>query len=457
MPDSEQRHPWRLGLILRLCTFQIGSAMGDILTASVWNRIMISDLGLPAWPVGLLIALRYLLSPLSLWAGHRSDTRPLWGRQRTSYIWLGRGLMVLSFPLLGVSVGRLGTERGDMLGWLAAGACFLLYGLGTLLSGSPFLALVRDSAPRQKQGLAISMVETTLIALFPVVAVGFGRWMQSYDEALFWDLVLTTMIVGGFFWFFAVAGAERRLADDTVVDNAAVPRGTVWSFRQTFGDILGDRRTRLFFVFLSLATFSAWMQDNILEPFGGDVFGMDVGRTTRFTGYWGAATVLTLVASFYLFRRRPPERVMGITQAGLAVMAVGMGMIAAAGLIASEALIGPALLVFGAGFGLYTFGGLSLMAAMSPDPHAGAYLGLWTVSVLIFKGMGTFVGGLLRDLFLLWAGYTAGASYGLAFSAAAIGLILALWLLSYLDVVGFVRDRGAGLGRPSGGEIGALS
>ena len=77
---------WRL---LRLSSFQIGSAMGDIIVTSIWNRMMISQFGIPATPVSLLIALRYLLSPLSLWAGYRSDTRPFLGMRRTSYIWLG--------------------------------------------------------------------------------------------------------------------------------------------------------------------------------------------------------------------------------------------------------------------------------------------------------------------------------------------------------------------------------
>lgn len=437
MEHNQVSQQFRLGLTLRLSTFQIGSAMGDILTASVWNRIMITELGLPAWPVGLLIAFRYLLSPLSLWAGHRSDTELLWGLRRTSYIWLGRGLMVLSLPLLGVSVGRLGAARGDALGWLAAIACFLLYGLGTLLSGSPFLALVRDTAPPQKQGMAIAMVETALIALFPIVAVGFGRWMQTYNEALFWQLLLATMIGGGFFWFFAVVGVERRQRG-----RSGGERRAQRDFRSTFDDILSDGRTRLFFAFLSLGTFAAWMQDNILEPFGGDVFAMDVGRTTRFTGYWGTATVVTLLLSFYIFRRREPARVVSVAQGGLVVMAVGMLFIAAAGVMESVALIIPGLLVYGAGFGFYTFGGLSLMAAMSPDPHAGAYLGLWSVAVLISKGLGTFTGGALRDLFLLGAGLTPGLGYGLAFALSAVGLVGAVLLLGRLDVAGFVRDVG---------------
>lgn len=425
---------------LRLSSFQIGSAMGDIITTSVWNRIMISELGIPAWPVGLLIALRYLLSPISLWAGHRSDTQTLWGWHRTSYIWLGRGLMVLSFPMLGVSLGRLGTDQGDVVGWLVALFCFLLYGLGTLISGSPFLALVRDTAPKSKQGLAISIVETVLIIMFPVVAIGFGRWMQTYDERVFWEMILVTMGVAGFFWFFAVVRQEKRArAGGAPRPGADAP---VIPVRAVFSRIWNDPRTRLFFVFLSLATFSAWMQDNVLEPFGGDVFKLDVGQTTRFTGYWGAFTVITLLGSFFIWRKRPPESLSGIARIGLTVMSVGMLFLALSGLAAQERLIMLGLVVFGAGFGLYTFGGLSLMAVMSPDPDAGAYLGLWTISILIFKGLGTFMGGALRDIFLLGLGMSEVWAYAGVFFVSMAGLFAAAVLLRSLDVLSFARDTG---------------
>ena len=59
-PVGEQTFSiWRT---LRLGTFQVGSAMGDVLLAGIWNRIVISDFGLPAWPVGLLIAMRYFMT-----------------------------------------------------------------------------------------------------------------------------------------------------------------------------------------------------------------------------------------------------------------------------------------------------------------------------------------------------------------------------------------------------------
>jgi BCD family chlorophyll transporter-like MFS transporter len=410
--------------------------MGDIVLAGVWNRIMISDFGIPAWPVGLLIAMRNLLAPISLWVGNRSDNRPLWGSYRTSYIWLGRGIMLLAFPLLGFSTVRLETNSADPVGWLAAATCFMLYGLGSLLSGSPYLALVRDSAPESKQGIAIGIVETVLIALFPIVAIVFSRMLVTYDPVMFWRFLLFVIVAAGFFWFFAVVGIEKR---NRTIGPKTETKPT--RLRATFQKIWADSRTRDFFVLLFVATFSAWMQDNILEPFGADIFGMDVAQTTRLTAYWGTATLLVIISSMIIWRKRPPEYQSDVTAIGLVVMAAGMFGTFTSALTGQESLFLLLLVVFGAGFGLYTFGGLSLMAVMSPNPHAGAYLGLWTVAILISKGLGTFAGGVLRDI-LLFMNRSPELAYGLTFAIAGVGLLLAAWLATQLDVLGFARDTG---------------
>ena len=425
---------FRLGLILRLSTFQIGSAMGDILTAGVWNRILISDFGIPAWPVGLLIALKYFVAPVSLWVGYRSDTRPFWGYYRTSYIWLGRGLILLSFLMLGLSTVRLEGDTRDFVGWLAAVLSFLLYGLGALLSGSPYLALVRDSAPHQKQGIAIGIVETVLIAMFPIVAIGFSRILTTYDSAMFWRLILFVVISGGFFWFFAVAGVER---ENRAITKAA-HRVRQVDLRATFQKIWADERTRRFFIFLFVATFAAWMQDNILEPFGADVFDMAVEETTRLTGYWGTATILMLLASFFIWRKKRPEELSGIAGRGLSIMAVGLFLLMMSAFAEQERLFLAALVIFGTGFGFYSFGGLSLMAVMSPDPHSGAYLGLWTVAILVSKGLGTFMGGVSRDV-MLFISESPSLAYGVTFLIAGVGLLAAVWVLRELDVPGLAK------------------
>jgi BCD family chlorophyll transporter-like MFS transporter len=431
--------------------------MGDILVTSIWNRVMISQFGIPAAPVSLLIALRYLLSPLSLWAGYRSDTRPFLGLRRTAYIWLGRGLMVFSLPLLGWSLMRFAAvhETGsssDWLGWMLALISSLLYGVGTLISGSPYLALVRDSAPKARQGLAISTAETILIIFFAIIGITFSFWMEEFDPVIFWEMIVATMIIGGFFWLFSIWGVERSIRRQKGLtleqELSAVQKQAAQSnLLNTIRRIWQDQRTRRFFIFLSLATFSAWAQDAILEPFGAEVFELPLSRTTRFNSYWQAATVVTLVGGAFLWRKRPPERQRRITNGGLLAMALGMVFLAGTAVFHQLHLIEIALLLFGAGFGVYTFGGLSLMAVMSSDKEAGAYLGLWTISVVVFKGLGTFAGGALRDLFLLNLNFGNGLGYGLIFLLEGVGLAAAVYILTHVDVLGFAREMGRPISR----------
>ncbi|MFK7804872.1 MAG: BCD family MFS transporter [Anaerolineae bacterium] len=426
--------------MLRLSSFQIGSAMGDILVTSIWNRVMISNFGMPAWPIGMLIALRYFLSPLSLWAGHRSDTTKLFGFYRTSYIWFGRGMMVMSLPFLVLSLQRLEGQTTDVLGWVYAIICFAFYGVGTLLSGSPFLALVRDSAPKVNQGFAISVAETVLIIFFAISGISFSYWMEEYDPAIFRQMVIVTMLIGGFFWCVGIWGIENQSIPPAEKDLYLQAKERI-RFTPTLKKIWADRRTRLFFLFLSTGTLAAWMQDVILEPFGADVLEVSMQQTTRYNSYWQTATVITLIGGAAYWRKRAPEEQKGIAGWGLLIMALGMGILAADSFIGGAQLVIIALLVFGAGFGIYTFGGLSLMAVMSSDKESGAYLGLWTISILIFKGLGNFLGSVLRDVFL-GVGLSAEIAYGATFAMATVGLVASVIILSRIDIVGFARDHG---------------
>lgn len=434
--EQETRFTFWRGL--RLGTFHIGSAMGDILMTSIWNRILITSFGIPATPVSLLIAIRYLISPLSLWAGHLSDNKRIFGLRRTPIIWLGRGLMAISLPFLGLSVVRLGVDSRDPLGWTFAALSTLTYGIGTLISGGPFLALVRESAPEERQGSAIAFIETLLIIFYAIVGIVFSVWMPVFDLQTFWQMIALTVIAGGFFWLFATVGIEHRQPDRASGERQppADRLGTV------LREIWADNRTRRFFFFLALTMFSAWAKDAILEPFGADVFGLSMGATTRFNSYWQTATVVTLIAGGIAWRKRRPELQGRISQVGLLIMALGMIMLAATSLAGLRHLVEPALLVFGSGFGIYTFGGLSLMAVMSPDRHAGTYLGLWSISILVFKGLGTFTGGALRDVLLLRLGLDAGLAYSIIFVLQAVGLTAAVLVLSRIDILGFARDTG---------------
>ncbi len=439
-PDSPATEPkfsiWRS---LKLGAFNIGSSLTDLLTSAVWNRILIVDLGVPAWPVALLTAVRYLLAPLSLWAGHLSDTHPLFGRRRTPYIWLGRLLMLVSLPLIPVSMAAIGQgyrSAGSVGGWLLAIASFLLYGIGQLISGSPFLALVSDSAPYARRGQAIAIVQTLLVASFAFGGFLYGRLLPTWDPARFWRLVMFAMAGAALFWLFAIWGEERRQPSGPRA--IAVPHT---SLRRSLAEIWSDPRTRAYAVFLGASAFFAFMQDSMLEPFGGDVFGLSVGETTRFNAYWGSGVLLAMMLVSWLTRRWRPEQQVSATAWGLAMLGAPLLLLSLASALVLPALIRPTLILFGFGFGVFTVGGVSLLMAMSKPGRAGAYLALWSMIQLVTRGAGIAMGGVIRDAALAITGTYSGA-YATLFAIEAVGLFLSIYLLLRADVKGFAQDSG---------------
>lgn len=418
---------WRA---LKLGSFHIGSSLTDLLTSAVWNRVLIVELGVAAWPVALLSALRYLLAPVTLWAGHRSDTRPILGSRRLAYIWLGRLLMWISLPLLPLSAVWIGRGGGPE-GWALAVASFLVYGVGTLISGAPFLALVHDSAPYERRGQAISVVQFMLVVSFAFIPALYAGLMPSYSPALFWRIVWIAMAGAAFFWIFAVIGEERRGME---AEADAPP------WRETLAEIWSDRRARRYGLYLAAAAFFAFMQDAILEPFGGDVFGLSVGETTRFNAYWGVGVLMGMVGTYLATRRRRPDQQVPTTIIGMAWLGLSVALIGIASWAEALTWLRPLLILFGLGFGVFTVGGVSLLMAMSTERRAGSYLAMWSVIQLLARGLGIAFGGLMRDVAMQIAEAPA-AAYGIVFWLEALGIGVAILLLLRVDVAGFARQR----------------
>jgi MFS transporter, BCD family, chlorophyll transporter len=435
MESSSRFSVWRS---LKLGSFNFGSALVDILTASVWNRLMIVDLGVSATAVSILLALRYLLAPLSIWAGFRSDTRPILGLRRTPYIWLGRAAMLLAVILLPISLLRLSVDLRDPIGWLMALAIFVAYGAGTAISGGPYLALIHDRTPAAKRGVAMSIAQTLLLLGFAISPIVFGHLLPEYSPEKFQTLAILTGITAALFWFFSIFREDRKVSAVEIAPQESRP-----NLRLMLKSMWADRRARGFAIFLSLGAIASFAQDAVLEPFGGDVFVMDVQQTTRFSAYFGTGVLVMMIITAIVTRKRRPEQQSLPALIGLSVMIVGLLLLAVSGLAHVRWLIIPALLVFGLGFGAYTIGGVSLLMAMTTNQAAGAYLGLWTMIQLVSRGVGIGLGGIVRDVMLALTGSLA-VAYSSVFILEAVGLAVCVGLLLRLDVVGFVREKQGG-------------
>lgn len=424
---------------LKLGSFHIGSSLTDLLTSAVWNRILIVDLGVVAWPVALLTALRYFLAPLTLWAGHRSDTRPILGSHRVAYIWLGRLLMLLSLPLLPLSTVAIARAITSPLGWGMALLSFSLYGVGTLISGAPFLALVHDSAPYERRGQAMSIVQVMLVVSFAFIPALYAAVMPAYNDAAFTRLVMIGMAGAAVFWFFSVRGEEKPMDNNATLAAASAAQKAP-SFQATFGRIWSQDATRRYAIFLGASAFFAFMQDAVLEPFGGDVFGLAAGETTRFNAYWGVGVLLGMVGTILATRRWRPHQQARTAAWGLALLGSSLVLLGTTSFLERQAWVMPVLIVFGLGFGIFTVGGVSLLMAMSTEERAGSYLALWSVIQLVTRGAGIASGGLIRDIALAVSDQFSTA-YGVLFLIEALGLYGSIYLLRQVDIASFARHR----------------
>ncbi len=123
-----------MGRLLRLALFQVTVGMAAVLLIGTLNRVMIVELGVPAWIVAVMLSLPLVFAPLRALVGFRSDThRSVLGWRRVPYIWFGTllqfgGLAIMPFALLILS----GDTTGPLwVGDVAAALAFLLVGRGS--------------------------------------------------------------------------------------------------------------------------------------------------------------------------------------------------------------------------------------------------------------------------------------------------------------------------------------
>jgi BCD family chlorophyll transporter-like MFS transporter len=428
-----------IGRNIKIGFFHLGSGMADVITTGIWNRIMISDLGFSATPIGLLVALRYFFAPLGVWAGRMSDQHTVGGYRRLFWVWLGRAMMAVSILTLGLVTASLARgDDADFLHWTIITMSLLLFSLGNAFSGSTFLALIYDRTPGHQRGRAVGIVWTFLLLGFTVGGVLFGLLLPAHEagaapgalsftpETLQNLFVLAALILGSL-WFFSLLGEERRVQDNARA--AAKPDAKPASLRQDLKLAWSDRRTRFFFWFLGLSMMFAFSQDLILEPFAGDVFGMGAGVTTRFAAYWGSMSILGTIAFLILSRRYKRLTNTVMSNIGVAVLVVTFALFALSSFAGIRGLVTPGLILLGLGLGFWNVGTLGLMMDMSPFGRAGTFLGFWTLVVTFARGLGVSGGGILRDLGLS-AGASMSVAYGAVFVIGAVGLAVSLWALS---------------------------
>ncbi|GAC1340544.1 MAG: BCD family MFS transporter [Acetobacteraceae bacterium] len=377
--------------LLRLSLFQVTVGMAVVLLIGTLNRVMIVELGVPAWLVALMVSLPLVFAPFRAVVGFRSDThRSVLGWRRVPYLWFGTmlqfgGLAIMPFALIILS----GDSNGPAwAGDAAAALAFLLVGAGLHTVQTVGLALATDLARPDTQPKVVALMCMMLLLGMIASALLFGALLADFTQVRLIQVVqgaaVVTMVVNA----IALWKQEAR-------DPARTMGGPRPAFLATWRAFSRGEQAKRRMVALGLGTVAFSMQDILLEPYGGHVLGLPVGVTTAMTALLAVGGLVGFgIGARLLGRGADPYRLAGT--GALAGLAAFSALIFAAPLEA-PALFATGVAGIGLGAGLFAHCTLTAAIGTARPGQVGLVLGVWGAVQASAAGCAVALGGLIRD------------------------------------------------------------
>ncbi|MGC9525335.1 MAG: BCD family MFS transporter [Limnospira sp.] len=449
-----------LPTMFRLGLFQMGLGIMSLLTLGVINRVMIDELKVPALIAAGAIAMHQFVSPARVWFGQLSDGKPIFGLHRSTYVWIGAALFTAtSFFALQVTWQLGGSiQNNGMAGisYLWAGLLalvFALYGLALSASSTPFAALLFDVSDEDNRSKLISIVWSMLMIGIVVGAIISSQILNqpeicgadilSYNSAAGGTAVDISTLRATINPLFVIVpaivfalclvstwGVEKRFSRYTE-RSTVTDREDQITLGRALKILTANRQTGLFFTFLLVMSISLFMQDAVLEPYGGEVFGMCVSETAKLNAFFGTGTLVGIGSTGFLVIPRLGKK--NTVRTGCLGTAVCLTLFIGAGFTANPEMLKGSLLLFGLFSGILTAGAISLMLDLTAAETAGTFIGAWGLAQAMARGLATVLGGAVLDIgrFLFSAPVLA---YGTVFAVQAVGMVVAIALLSRVNI-----------------------
>ncbi len=427
---------FRLGLV-QLC---IGSSV--VIPLSTLNRLMKVELALPATIAGFLIALHYAVQLTRVNWGHLSDK----SQNRSQWIVLGMLILGIGGILASASIPLI--ENRFSYGIILALLSYSLIGFGVGAAGTPLLALLATYSSKSQKGFAASITFLMMILGLAITGITVGTILDPYSHQKLLKITSSLAIITIIISFLSLRNLERSLQNsshaltpNTINSDVPILEGIkkVWM----------EREARLFtiFIFISMGAFS--MQDPILEPFAGEVFGFTVGESTKLDGFHKIGTligIISIVLCLSKFRigfgslsivkneRLGSEKLWLIT--GCLFSALSLFIISLLALTFTEPnLLNSVVFIFGISNGVFTAGVLGTMLHLasrgSGDNKEGTRMGIWGAAQAYATMIAVFFSTLLVDILGLIM-TSLPSVYGIVFLTAASFFIASAYLGSLI-------------------------
>jgi MFS transporter, BCD family, chlorophyll transporter len=228
-----------------------------------------------------------------------------------------------------------------------------------------------------------------LLAGMMLSALVFGFLLQDFSS-----IELIQIIQGAAAITFILNGIalwKQEARNPATTD----PRAPRIRFGEAWAQFMAAGRSKRLLVALGLGTAGFSMQDILLEPFGGQVFGLDVGQTTLLTAILAFGTLCGLALSARMLGRGgDPHRI--------AALGILFGIAAFSAIIMSPVLDAVMLFRFatfsiGFGGGLFAVGMLTAAMDLAASGMSGIALGAWGAVQATSAGIAIAVSGSVRD------------------------------------------------------------
>jgi BCD family chlorophyll transporter-like MFS transporter len=392
MPFADAASPeLPLGRLLRLAMFQLVIGMITALLVGTLNRVMIVELHVPAWWVALAVAIPMVFAPLRTLIGYRSDTHPsALGLRRIPYLWSGSlllfgGLAIMPFALLLLAEA---VPETLWLGRVGAGLCFVMIGTGLQITQTAGMALANDVAPEDKRPRVVALLYCMLLIGMICASVLYGVFLADFTPLRMIQVIQSSAVLVIVINLFSMWKQESRQAKR----GARTPGG----FSTSWKELMGMPQMRRFLWTVGLGSLAFSMQDIVLEPYGAEILGLDVGNTSSLTALGAVGSLLAFgLSARWLSNGWHACRLASL---GILIGLPAFALVIFAAPTESIAMFRTGVVLIGFGSGLFSVGMLVTAMSFQNVRMSGLILGTWGAVQATATGAAMAMGGALRDV-----------------------------------------------------------
>ena len=397
----------RLGLV-QMC---LGAVV--VLTTSTLNRLMVVELALPALLPGFLVALHYGIQISRPNWGYRSDTsgnRTRWVIGGMAILSSGAFLAALAIPVL---------EKAFAAGLTMSVLAYAMIGLGAGASGTSLLALLATATAPHRRAAAATITWLMMIFGIAVTATTVGANLDPYSHPLLMRIVGIVTVGAVILTSLAIWRVERG------VD--AQPEPDRMPFMEGLREVWAEPKARMFTLFVFLSMTAYFMQELILEPYAGLVFGFTPGQSTSLSGAQNGGVFVGMLVVGIAATGLRLGSLRSWVVAGCLGSAASLAVITLLGPIGPGAPLLPAVVTLGFFNGMFAVAAIGSMMALAGEGRAareGTRMGLWGAAQAIAAGFGGLLGAAAVDALRVLLAEDA-AAFGAVFMAEAILFVAA--------------------------------